>query len=345
MPDVNTTAASTAAPETNDIASDVRAAFEKHTEAPVAAESGTTPTPRVEASVDAKTAPDTKPTEASADTPVVAAPPETTEVPAEVKARLDRIPVGWKGGAANWHALPVEAKQYIVDRNAGVDRELAQRAPAVGFYEAMSSVFRPHEGFLRAQGANPVQATQYLLDGYVTLMTGTPQQRQQVIRNLAQQAGLDLASVQGEAPQADPELEALRREIVQLRQNQQQQVQSAQSAEQQTLHAQIEAFKAQPGHEHFEKVQKHMASLLMSGAAQSLNDAYDTACWANPEVRASLMAQRDAQAAEKRKKEAEDAKRAAVSVPGAPAAPGGQNLGDMDLRQSLEHQFRVAGRV
>lgn len=344
MPDVNT-AAVTPAPESDDIGSAVRAAFEKHTEPAVAAEAPKADAPPVTAKPVETPAVDGKPVEKAAEAPKVDAPVvDTPALAPEVKARLDRIPVGWKGGAANWHALAPEVKQYIYDRNGHIDRELQQAAPAKQFADAMSQVFRPHEGFLRAQGVNPVGAAQYLMDGYMTLMTGTAAQRQQVIQNLATQAGVDMGTIQA-APQVDPEVADLKKQLHQVVAKLQHQEQTAHSAEEAQLHTELQEFEQAPGHEHYQMVRGQMGALLMAKQATGLQDAYDKACWAHPEIRASLMAQHEAQAAEKRKKEAEAAQRAAVSVPGAPTSTSAQSLGDMSLRQSLEHQFAVTGRV
>lgn len=346
MPDTN------AAPAEDSIGADLRAAFEKHAEPAVAAEAGAIAKPEVAAAPAADKVVE-KPVEAPAaevksdPTKPAAEAVAADQAAAEARGRADRIPLGWKGGAAAWHAQSPDVKQYVADTIANASKKIEQQAPAVKFAQEVASVFRPHEGFLRTQGANAVQATQYLMDGYVTLMTGTPAQKYQVIQNLASQAGIDLASIQaGEAPKVDPEVAALREQVQRMAAHMQNQHQTAQGAEQAQLATELQTFESDPAHEHFQLVRGEMAALLMAGQAKDLQEAYDKACWARPEIRSSLVNKQIAQETEKRKKEAEQAQRAGVSITGAPSTGSGSpSLGDMSLRESLEHQFRTAARV
>lgn len=349
MPDVSTTAAATAAPESDDIGAAVRAAYEK---------ADTPATPAAEPAAAAPAKVETAPTTVSGD-PAAAAmaaskEPETPAAPGtepqltpeqkELKARTDRIPVGWKAGAAAWHAQAPEVKQYVADTIRNASQKIEQQAPAVQFANAIGGLFQPYEGLLRARGANPVQTTEYLLNGYVQLLHGTPQQKYEIITNLCQEAGIDLASIQaGDVPKVDPELAALRQQVQHLSGTLQQQQYSAQTAEQAQLQSELQAFESDPAHEFFQQVRGPMGALLLSRQAKDLQDAYDQACWANPEIRNSLVNKRLAQETEKRKKEAEEAQRAAVSLKGAPTSISAAGLGDMDLRASLEHQFQAAG--
>lgn len=347
MPDTN---APVEVPD-DSIGGALRAAFEKHSEPIVAPEAGkvvekpaadataTTPAAKPGDKVVEKPAVD------AAATPATAAPVETPEQTAQ-RARTDHIPHGWKGGAAAWHAQAPEIKQYVADtiRNASV--KIQEQAPAVKFANEIASVFGPHEGFLRAQNTNPVAATQWLLDGYMALRTGSSAQKYQIIQNLAAEAGIDLASIQaGDVPKVDPEMETLRSELRQLRTERDREKQTAQSAESSQLQADLQAFENDPAHEHFQVVRGQMGALLMAGQAKDLQDAYDKACWAHPDIRSSLVHKQIAQETEKRKKEAEQAQRAGVSLTGAPSSGGAPNLGDMSLREALEHQFQGGARA
>lgn len=349
------------AEEGGDIGATLRAAFEKSTEAPPASADATAPESGQASPASGKeaSAPAAQGAEAGEGGKAPAAAPgapgqppagaegEGQQLAPEAKARLDRIPVGWRGGAASWHALPVEAKQYIVDRNSNIDRAMQQNAPAVQFAQSIHSVFAPYEGLLRSRGADPVGTARYLMDGYAQLLFGTPQQKHQILTSLANEAGVDLGQVQaGAPPQADPEVAALRQQLAHLAGVVTQQQTAAQTAEQQALTSEIDAFANDPQHPHFQRVRGPMAAILMAKQAQGLQDAYDKACWADPEIRASLMAQHEAQALEKRKKEAEAAKRAAVSVTGSPSGTATAGLGELSLRGALEQQFfGSAGRV
>jgi hypothetical protein len=53
--------------------------------------------------------------------------------------------------------------------------------------------------------------------------------------------------------------------------------------------AQIEAFKRDPKNRFFENVRQDMAKLFQTGKADTLQEAYDAACWLNPDIRAILI--------------------------------------------------------
>ncbi|MET4529152.1 hypothetical protein [Bradyrhizobium sp. JR18.2] len=53
----------------------------------------------------------------------------------------------------------------------------------------------------------------------------------------------------------------------------------------------IKQFGSDPKNQFFENVRQDMTRLLQAGAAETLEDAYDKACWANPEIRNLLIKQ------------------------------------------------------
>lgn len=65
-------------------------------------------------------------------------------------------------------------------------------------------------------------------------------------------------------------------------------VQEQQSA---GVQSEIQRFASDPKHTFFENVKADMGNLIRSGYATDLNDAYDKACWANPEIRGLLIKQ------------------------------------------------------
>ena len=106
-------------------------------------------------------------------------------------------------------------------------------------------------------------------------------------------------------------------------------------------------------HPYFAEVEQDMAILAQLDRAQGgtpqLQDLYDRAVWARPSTREKLLgSQRDAEAkraAEERKAKAEAAKRAAVSVSGAPG-PGQapQTNPDRSLRDEIRANLDATGR-
>jgi hypothetical protein len=108
---------------------------------------------------------------------------------------------------------------------------------------------------------------------------------------------------------------------------------------------QIAAFSADPANKFFENVKGDMAVLLQSGKAATLKDAYDQACWLNPETRAILLQEQVAAKTPKPPQQAtQQARQAAKAVNGAPAPgfrPGGNSGNDTrDIRQTIQDAVR-----
>ena len=122
--------------------------------------------------------------------------------------------------------------------------------------------------------------------------------------------------------------------------------QQHQVQEQQSLQSQIDDFSAKPGHEHFERVKVHMGALLENGLATDLEDAYQQAIYAVPDIRSSLIASTAQVESEKRlteaKAKAEAARRAGGSVSGSPGATSPLNGSGHNV--PIEETIRAAIR-
>ena len=96
-----------------------------------------------------------------------------------------------------------------------------------------------------------------------------------------------------------------------------------------------------------------MAALLNSGAAQTYQEAYEKAIWADPDIRSGLLSQQQREAEEKRNAEAkartDAAKRAAGSVTGSPGGvrpTNGSGTGHSSLRDEIRANLAAStGRV
>jgi hypothetical protein len=134
------------------------------------------------------------------------------------------------------------------------------------------------------------------------------------------------------------EVESLRAQVARPQQ-QQQYAPLPQGQEDGNVVSDIEAFRSDPAHPHFEQVSGHMAALIESGAAPDLESAYQMAVLAQPALRSTPQA---APALETQRSEhAAAARRAAVSVQGSPGAAG--NPRPATLRDELREQLRAAG--
>ncbi len=204
----------------------------------------------------------------------------------------------------------------------------------------LKDVINPYLPMIRAEGGDEAGAVRDLLQTAYILRTGNPTQKAEVMRHVAGLYGVDLAVAAQGVQQVDPQVHQLQTKIAQLEgrfvsaeQQQHQQVQG----QAQTI---IEAFAADPKNEFYEQVKPAMAQLLVGGLAKDMQEAYDMACHAIPDVRSTILTRQTADAEAKRAAEAKakaDAKRrAAGSISGSPAG-----IAD---RGRLRHEFPRGNR-
>jgi len=212
-------------------------------------------------------------------------------------------------------------KDVIADQNADYTRKAQELA---GFRQEATQVHEaiaPFTQNIQASGATPVQAIRALFQTEHVMRHGTPEEKAQQLQALADQYGVQLPSSNQDDLDIDdfdaPTVAPLKRELDEMRsklaqsnqqlqqfQNQFQQQQSRQFGEAQTKAQAFIDAKADDGtlkHPHVEKVAPQMRALLMSGDL-SLEQAYNTAVQANPELAAQVS--REAQAREQAKKAA-----------------------------------------
>jgi hypothetical protein len=159
-----------------------------------------------------------------------------------------------------------------------------------------------------------------------------------MIMKIAQDYGVDLGQVQqyqADQPYVDPQVQQLQGQLSQMQSWIQQQTQAREQQERASLNSEIASFAAAPENNYFEHVKNDMAGLLQSGLASTLKEAYDKAIYANPTIRAQVLAQQQAKADEARKQDANQkaqaAKRAAsVNVSRKGVMPASKPVGSMD---------------
>lgn len=180
--------------------------------------------------------------------------------------------------------------------------------------KAFEKVVTPYMETIRKFGVTPDVAVGELLKVDNLLRTAPPAVKAQKFMELARDYGIDLSQ------QFDPNVAELQARLYQMEEQQKQWQLQQQTQTHEALNSDIERFKAEAGHEHFEAVRDHMASLLQGGLAKDLQDAYDQAVYANPTTRASLLEQQRKEA--EAQAQAQRARSAAVSVRGSSPASG-----------------------
>lgn len=237
----------------------------------------------------------------------------------------DDYPSSWKGTLREkWGTVDPEVKAEIKRREQNFLDGIKQYKEPAAFGNAIGNEMMPYLDTIRQIGQTPQTITRELFSTWNTLVTGSPDQKQATLLNLAQAFGINMSSGSS-TPQKDAgsdpnsQIAALQQQIAELRRSQetfsQQQerlAREAEQAEQAEIDADIARFAADPKNEHFESVKQIMGRLMTAGQAETLQEAYEQACRIHPEVFSKLQAKTEA---ERRKREAEQAaaaKRAAA---------------------------------
>lgn len=280
-------------------------------------------------------------------------PGKPVDIPVKDAGIPVKAPDAWKEPAkAKFAALDPEVQAEITRRESEMHRKFTSQDEERTLGKKIREIAQPYEAIMRAEGASVEDSFRSLMNMAYQMRTGSAETKRQILLSTARAYNVDLG-VPLQQGHTDPTIAALQREIAELRQGQQAQVQQHQQQQDAVIKSELDAFLAEPGRDHFEAVKGVMAALLNSGQAQTYQEAYDKATWANPEIRSALVAQQQREAEEKRaaeqKAKADAAKRAAGSVTGSPGGvrpSNGAGNGSASLRDEIRANLRAAqGRV
>lgn len=311
--------------------------------------------PKVDAK--AKPAKDTKATPAAADPSAAAPLQEGAEAAtAEPQQRdINRAPSTWKPAArAEFDKLSPSIKAEIHRREADFLNGQAQLRPDAELGRELRGVIDPYRMMIDAEGGTPARAVADLLRTAAVFRTGSVQAKYQAIAQIANQFGIDLkplgqaardqAAQQPSQPQQfrDPRVDQL------LAQQNADRQASAQREQQQTESSvtrwmnEVDA-QGNPKREYLGDVINPMSALVSQirqndpalTHGQALDQAYEQAIWAHPDIRPLLLAKQqtelDAQRRADNQTKVRDAKRAgSVNVPRRASSPNPGKPGTME---------------
>lgn len=328
-----------------DVANDVRAAINalKGDEAPAAEaaveeqpESPDTEQPDAEQTkVERARAPDGKfvAKDKTEEAPAPAAAPDPKSPPAEAakpsteqpSTAVGAAPVSWAADVkAQWASLPPAVQQAVLKREQEVSAGFRQYSEQT---KRLESYIAPIAQEANRFGLSVDQGIQRLLDGQRFL----EQQPAQAIVWLANKHGLNLAELAQNPPAVqqpvapDPQFA----QVIQYVQSLEERLNSRDMDQNMSA---VEKFAADPKNSFYAEVENDLPDLMRALAASNpalkgvalLSEAYDLAVWRNPEVRAKMLQQQQADAqkaaAAAAQQKAQQANRAAVSVKGASVA-------------------------
>jgi len=260
---------------------------------------------------------------------------ETTEaepvVAAQPKAH-DTAPNTWrKEIAAEFGKLPENVREEIYRRENDFHKGIGQYKEAADFGTAMAQELLPYQQTMERHNVNARDVMKSMASSWNMLVTGSPEQKAQLVLQLVKDYGIDFASLgtnpqQGQTQpiQDDPRLATALQRLEKLEGTLTAQERQRAEAEFSQHVDLVQKFGSDPKNKHFTAVREDMAKLIESGWASDLQDAYDKAVWASPTVRPLLLAEQDKERADKAAKESAAARKASganVTRRGTPPVP------------------------
>lgn len=264
-------------------------------------------------------------------------------------------PKTWSADAkAEWSKLSPAVQQAVLKRETEINEGGRQWSEEK---RSKDELIAPLKNLGAMFGVDERETIKRLLAAEHSLRTNP----EAALRDMAQMAGIDLKALadktpqQPQRPQADPMVAQLHQDVSSLKNT------LAEQSKAETSRT-IQAFAKSPGHEHFEAVKQRMGRFMLptlnyqgqvisNPEAADLQEAYDKACWMDPDVRAKLVAAQTATtaAAQKAIETTQKARRGAVSprtsssAP-APAVPPPHKLNGHATGDSVEDDVRAAFR-
>lgn len=270
-----------------------------------------------------------------------AAPEEETEEVEEVSA-WEKPPSSWKKEYRDtWGTLDSQVREYIHQRENEMRSGIENVKSKAQLADQMQQAAQPYMQTIQTLGVDLPTAISGLMEADHNLRYGNPEQKRAYLMQLAQQYNVQIgdAGFQQEIPsdpyisQLQQELYGLKNEVVGWKQQQEQ-------AQNQAILSEIEEFSTKA--EFFEDARPTMITLLQSGVANTLQDAYEKAIRLDNDLfeRVQQSQQAAAEAAQRKAANmaAKSAKAAAVSIKGStPRVQTPTNA--QDRRSMLLQQF------
>lgn len=206
-----------------------------------------------------------------------------------------RPPQSWSAKAkAQFAALDPVIQAEVLKREKDVDAGLAQWRPKGERLNRLDTVIDPIRDRLTLAGIDEVAYLQALTKA--DEMLRGPDKLNALLQ-VAQMYGIALPSgQQAFAPQPypqamqqapdDPRIQSLSQKLSELEGYLSHQNETRTQQERAQLEGEVETFRK--GNIYFDNVRERMATLLSSGQAADLADAYDQACWSDKEIRQLL---------------------------------------------------------
>lgn len=267
--------------------------------------------------------------------PVTQEATQATQAPAPTQQAF-QPPSSWTAAAkAEFAKASPVIQQEVLRREQQMHDGIAQYKEKATFADTMQKAIAPYEQTIRSLGVAPEVAISALLSADHQLRYGSPAEKMQSLAQIAKSYGVDISQGIPEQQQLDPNIQYLQTELQSTKQQLNEFLTAQQQREQMELNSQIE--RAKQGKEHFDTVREEMAALLRAGTAKDIDEAYDMAVWARPDLRQALLSKQieeklaaEAQARAAEAKKADEAAKAAKAA----AAPNVAKRGTLPAQKA-----------
>ena len=213
-----------------------------------------------------------------------------------------KLPQGWKQEHSDtWEKLDLEIQEIVLNREKERDAHLTKKTQEIVDINRAIEPYREQISLSNFSEAKLIEklfaAQSYLSKDPVN-----------ALKWIANDYGVDLAQLTGQADEndddLDPDIKRLNQEVTELRQSHQQNLQTQQTQANESVLTEIDKFSTakddsgQLLHPHFEKLQGLMFAQIpiskqkgLTTHQDILKDAYESACWADPDIRSQMQSQ------------------------------------------------------
>lgn len=205
----------------------------------------------------------------------------TTSPATDLSAQPDLAPKSWpKEMHDHWTKMPKEARAYWQTREKQMLDGLDQYKQDAHYGKRLADVLTPYQPLLESKGLDAPRAVADLMQAYIAMTQGTPEQRAAAYQQIGKNLGITLAPASTEpAPAIDPRIQAKLDQIDQMQSALTAQQQASYQAAQQKALQEVEAFAADPANAYFNDLQDDILQELKAG--YDLPTAYKRSVRAN----------------------------------------------------------------
>lgn len=205
----------------------------------------------------------------------------------------DSVPKSWaQEHHAHWERVTPEVRQILHKREADVEKGIRSYA---GSHQNWSRLSKHFEGM--DPNLDSVGVYENLAQNHLALLKASPEDRREMLGQLAKYYGVDFAqqmaqaSQPGQGPDLEKQLAPIMQKYLQpFAQRFQAMDQQSQASKQAETKKAVDAFFSDSKNEFITEVAPDVVELLKSGQVSDLNTAYEMACLRSPTVRAKYLA-------------------------------------------------------